>query len=105
MQLGPEHVQARLQLQSPGAVDEVEERHPALPAAGGEAARDAVRDVGLLARLETLVGGEHAGRRLDAGELVREGVDAVGAQPLELRAPDGEQLVSHGCLSLVASDS
>ncbi len=96
MQLRPEHVLARLQLQAPRAIDEVEERHLALAAAGGEPAGDAVAHVGLLAVLEAGVGGEDAGDRLDAGELVREGIDAVGAQPVELRAPDGEQLVSHG---------
>jgi len=89
-------------LQSAGAVDDVEEGHLALAAAGGEPAGDAVRDVGLLAVGERCVGGQHGGRRPDAGELVREGVDAVGAQPVELRAPDGEQLVSHQGLSLVA---
>ena len=54
-----------------------------------------MRDVGLLAGGERRVRGQHVGDRLDAGELVREGVDAVGAQLVELRAPDGEQLVSH----------
>ena len=55
--LGPEHVRARLQLQPAGAVDEVEEGHLALAAAGGETPGDAVCDVRLLAVLELRVGG------------------------------------------------
>ncbi len=104
MGLGAEHVGARLQLQAARAVDEVEERHLALAAASREAAGDAMRDPRLLAVGERCVRGQHVGRRLDAGELVREGVDAVGAQLVELGAPDGEQLVSHRGLSLVAGE-
>ena len=95
VRLGAEHVGARLQLQAARAVDEVEEGHLALAAARGEAAGDTVRHVGLLPVGEPRVRGKHVRGRLDARELVREGVDAVGAQLLELRAPDGEQLVSH----------
>ncbi len=52
--------------------------------------------LGLLAGLEVGVRRENAGHRLHAGELVRKGVDASGTQRVELCAPDGEQLVSHG---------
>ena len=44
-----ELVDARLELDPPGAVDEIEERHLALAATGRQPSRDAVRRVGLLA--------------------------------------------------------
>ena len=50
-----EHVRARLQLDAPDAVDEVEERHLALAAPRGQPAGDAHAVVGLLAGLEALV--------------------------------------------------
>ena len=66
-QLLAEHVDARLQLDAARAVDEVEEGHLALPAAGGEAPGDAVARVGLL-----------AGR---AGRRARRATSAIGATP------------------------
>jgi len=90
-----EDVDARLELEPARAVDEVEKRHPALPAARGQATGDAVADIGLLAVGEICVGSEEFGDRLDASERVREGIDSVGAQTVELRAPDGQQVV-HG---------
>src|SRR3954452_8504014 len=91
--LRAEHVGLRLELDAPRAVVEVEERHLALAAAGVDSPRDAVAAVGVLA------GGQAPGRRVDgrdgrdAGIRVREGLDAVGAQALELLPPRGEQLV------------
>ena len=93
--LGAEHVGARLQLDAPAAVDEVEERHLPLPAAGRQPAGDAVAHLGLLPGLQALVRRAHRGDRLDARVGVRERVDPVRAQALELLPPDGEQLVGH----------
>src|SRR3954451_22416265 len=86
------HVDARVQLEPARAVDEVEERGLALPAARGEAAGDAHAIVGLLPRREVLVRRLDVGDGADAREGVRERVDALLAQRLELAPPDGEQL-------------
>ena len=91
--LGAEHVDARLQLDAAGAVDQVEQGHLALPPARGQAAGDAVGGVGLLARLQALVGKQDGRDRLDALVDVRERLDALRAQTLELLAPRGEEVV------------
>ena len=88
--LRAELVDPRLELDAPGAVDEVEEGHLALTAASGQATGDAVALGGLLAGRQPRVGGPHRGDRLDSVELVRERVDARGAQRLELAAAGGQ---------------
>ena len=93
--LGAEDVGARLQLDAPAAVDEVQERHLALAAAGGEAAGDAVARLGLRTGLQAVVGRADVRDRLDPRVRVRERLDAVRAQAIELLPPDGEQLVGH----------
>jgi hypothetical protein len=93
--LGAEDVGARLQLDAPAAVDEVQERHPALAAARGETAGDAMARLGLLTGLQARVGRADVRDRLDARVGVRERLDPVRAQALELLPPDGEQLVGH----------
>jgi hypothetical protein len=56
-------------------------------AASRHAAGYAVGRIGLLARLEIVVPGVDVGDRRDAVELVREGVDSLLAQALELGPP------------------
>ena len=51
-----EHIGARVQLDAPGAVDQIEERHLALAAARGEAAGDPHPVVRLLAGFESSCG-------------------------------------------------
>ena len=97
--LGAEDVDLRLDLDAAGAVLEVEERHLALAAAGHEAPGEADALLGLRAVLEPVEARVDVGDRRDAGILVREGVDAVGAELLELRPPGGEQIVAHGALA------
>ena len=87
-----EHVEAAEQLDAAGAVDEVGEDRLALAALGGQAAGDAHAHVGLAAGLEVVVALARLRDRDDAGELVRERVDAGGAQLLELAPPGGEDL-------------
>ena len=87
-----EHVEARVQLHPAGAVDEVEERRLALAAAGGEPAGDADAVLGLLAVGQRVVGRLDLGDRAHPGVSVRERVDALLAQRLELAPPGGEQL-------------
>ena len=87
-----EDVDAGHQLHPAGAVDEVEERGLALPAARGEAAGDARGMPGLLARLELLVRRLHRGDGLHAGERVRERLDTGRAELCELAPPVGEDL-------------
>ena len=90
--LRAELVDPRLELDPPGAVDEVEERHPALPAAGGQPAGDAVRDRRSPRRAASAACARaHRRDRLDAVELVRERLDAGGPQRVELAAPRGEE--------------
>ena len=86
-----EHVGARLQLDAPGAVDEVEERHLALAAARGQAAGHAHPDVGLLAGFESFVRRLDGGDRLHARVGVRERVDPRLPQCFELAAAGGER--------------
>jgi hypothetical protein len=84
-----------VQLHPPRAVDEVQERGLALPAAGGEPAGHPRPRTGLLAVGECLV------RRLDLGDRpharigVRERLDPLGAQRLQLAPALREELVAH----------
>jgi hypothetical protein len=84
--LVPEHVAPRVNLEPPRAVDEIEEGRTAVAAARRQPSRHSVGALRLLARLEVgvLLVDELDGR--NALEGMREGVDAVGAQALELRA-------------------
>ena len=87
-----EDVLAGVQLKLAAAVLEVEERRLAVPAPCRQPAGQAKRVIRLLARSEPLVALEH----LRHGDAVRErdriGIDASGAQPLELAPPLGEQV-------------
>ena len=87
-----EDVGAGLQLDAPRAVVEVEEGHLALAAAGVQAPGHAVVRVGVLARGQVGVGGVDGADRRHAREGVRERLDAVGAESLELRPPRREEL-------------
>ena len=78
--LGAEHVEAGLKLDAARAILEIQERHLALAAPCRQTPGDAVRDLGLLARRQPLVGGAHRRDRLDPAELVRERLDAGRAQ-------------------------
>src|SRR5207248_1211315 len=77
----------------PRAVDDVEERHPALAAAGSQAARDAIPRAGLLAGAQVFVLRLDLSGGHDPGEVVRERLDSTGAQRLELCSSRDEQLV------------
>src|SRR3954451_11481805 len=90
--LVPEHVHARVELQPARPVDEVEERRLALAPPRREAAGHAHAVVGLLAGGEVLVGRLDLDDRAYAREGVRERLDALLAQRLELAPPDREQL-------------
>ena len=79
-----EHVLARVQLDPAGAVGEVEERGLAVAAPAGQAAGEPDGLVGLLAVLQPGVALEHFGDRRAVAELVRERIDAGGAQLVEL---------------------
>ncbi len=87
-----EDVAAGLELDAPGAVDEVEEGHLALAAAGGQPAGHTHLGVRLLAGFESLVRRLDAGDRRHAGVGVRERVDAGGAERLELAPPVEQDL-------------
>ena len=65
--LGAEHVDARVQLDAPGAVDEVDERRLALAAARGDAPGEAVR--------------ARRSRRQPPGRRARRAPSAIGATP------------------------
>jgi hypothetical protein len=87
-----EDVDLGLQLEAARPVVEVQEGHLALAAAGVQAAGHAIARLGVLPGGQALVLGVHEGDRLDARERVRERLDAVGAQALELGAPRREEL-------------
>ena len=87
-----EHVEPAEQLDPARAVDEVGEDGLALAALGGQAAGDAHARLGLAAGLEVVVALARLRDRDDARELVRERVDAGGAQLLELAPAGGEDL-------------
>ena len=75
-----------MELDAAGAVHQVEEGGAAVPAAGGQPAGDAVGRLGLLPGLErVLVSLADVRDRHDPVEVVRERIDALGAQALELR--------------------
>src|SRR5205807_2753257 len=82
--LVPEHIGAGMQLDSARSVDEVEERRLAVAAAGGQATRDPIAGVRLLARVEVVVRGVDLRDRPDARVRVREGFDALLAQAGQL---------------------
>jgi hypothetical protein len=88
-----EHVQARVQLDLPAAVDEVQEGRPARAAPREDPAGDPVIVLGLLAALQLLVGGKHIRDRLGVREGVRERARVGLAQALGLGAPLGDQLL------------
>ena len=92
MPSAPELVDARLELDPAGSVDQVQERHLALAAARRQPTGDPVRDVGLVARRQVGVRGPDRRHRLDPVELVRERVDAGRPQRLELLAAGGEDV-------------
>ena len=75
-----------MDLEAARAVHHIEEGGAAVPAARREPAGHAICALGLLPVLEARVLRVHALDRNDALELVREGVDPVGAQAFELRA-------------------
>jgi hypothetical protein len=87
-----QHVDARLELDPPRPVLEIQECHLALAASRGETTGDAVRDVGLLARRQALVGGADRRDGLDPAELMRERLDPGCAQRLELAPTVGEDV-------------
>ena len=87
-----EVVDPRLQLDPPGAVDQVQERHLALAAPCREAAGDAVGHSGLVAGLQVAVGLADRRDRLDASELVRKRVHPGRAQLVELATAGGEDV-------------
>ena len=74
-----QHIHARVELQPARAVDEVQERRLALPAARREPARDARAHVGLRPGGQLGVRRLDVGYGLDARELVRKGLDPGGA--------------------------
>ena len=91
--VGPKLVDSRLQLNPPGAVHEVKERHLPLTAPRGESPGDAVRGRRLLPGLERLMGSTDRADRLGRVELVRERLDAGVAQAIELLTPRGEDVL------------
>ena len=74
-------------LELAAAVDDVQERGAAVAAPRGHAAGDAVLLVGLLARLEGVMSGVDVRDRRYALKLMRERIDALLAQALQLGAP------------------
>ena len=85
-------VAARLQLDAPRAVIQVQERHLALAAASVETTGHAHAHVRLLTVLEALVGCLRLRDRGHAPERVRERVDPRLPQCFELATADGEEL-------------
>ena len=85
-------VAARLQLDAPRAVIQVQERHLALAAASVQATGHAHAHVRLLTVLEARVGRLRVRDRRHARERVRERVDPRLPQCFELATADGEEL-------------
>ena len=83
-----------MQLDLAGAVDQVQERRPAGPAARREPTGDAVALVGFLTGGQVLVGRQDRVDRLDAANAWGKARVVALAQPLELRPPLGDQLVA-----------
>ena len=90
--LRAEQVLARMELKLSRAIHEVDERGPAMAPPGRDPARHPVAIVGLLAGGDRLVAGANLADLGPALELVRERLHPIGAQPLELLAPLGEQV-------------
>jgi hypothetical protein len=86
-----EVVEAGVGLDRAGEVADVEEGRLAVDALAGHAAGDAVGPLAVIARPQLLrvVGGVDRGDLRAVGEGAREGIDAFGAQPLQLGAPLG----------------
>ena len=80
-----DNIGARVELDPPRAVDEVEERRPPVAAAGRDPPREPVAGVGLLAGPQAIVRGADRRDLGPAGVRVRERLDARLAQALELR--------------------
>jgi hypothetical protein len=94
----PQGVKAGVGLDRAGEIADVEEGRLAVPSLPGQAAGDAVGEVGVvsLSKLSRVVRLEY---RLDlraVGEIAWEGVDARGAQPLDLGAA-----LARGALQLI----
>ena len=87
-----EVVDARHQLDAPGAIDDVEERRLALLAPRRQAAGDAPALLGLGTGFESFERRLDLGDRRDVRVGVRERVDAVGAQRFELAPPCCQEL-------------
>ena len=88
-----EHVLSRVELDPPGAVDEVEERRLAVPSPRAQPPGETVGVLGLIAGLEALVAGAARPRSACDPEARRERVDAGLAKLVELLAPLGEQAI------------
>ncbi len=89
--LGAEHVLAGVQLDLAAAVAQVQEGGLAVPAAGDQPAGDAMVRLGLQPRRQALVRGPDLADLLPLGELVRERIDPLRPQPLQLLPPLGEK--------------
>ena len=100
--LGAEHVDAGLELDAARAVVEIQERHLALAAARRQTPGDAVRDLGLLARRQPLVGGAHRRDRLDPANSCGNGSTPAARSALELAPAVGENV---GALGRVGTSS
>ena len=87
-----ELVDARMQLDAPRAVDEVEERRAPRLAPRRDPPRDAVRDRRLLPGRQPLVRRQHGRDRLDPVEVMRERLNPLRPQALELRPPSGQHI-------------
>src|SRR5262249_20258962 len=87
-----ELVDPGLYLELAGAVLEVEEGRLAVTAPSREPARDAIAVIGLLARLEPLVCLANGGDLGSIRKAVRERLDALLAQALQLGSTVGEQV-------------
>jgi hypothetical protein len=81
-----------VQLDPPAAIVEIEKCGLAASSAGVQAAGDAHAHVGLLSGFESFMGGLDLRDGGDAGEGVREGVDARLPQRFELAPAGGEEL-------------
>ena len=90
--LGAEQILPRVELDLPGAVDEVDERRPPVAAPGGDPSRDPAPVLGLGAGGEPLVRGSNLGDLRASLERMRERLDPCFAQSLQLLPPLGEEL-------------
>ena len=81
-----------MKLDLAAAVDEVDERRLAVAPPGRDSPGDSIGVLGLLARLELVVGGVDVADLNPAIETVRKRLDPVGAQAVELLSPFGEDV-------------